>query len=86
LREVEAPTFLRQTANIWRQVCQLYAPAAPYPPGFFLRFLVLISVRGGVEPGAIVRPERLSKLEKIHLIGTRSRDIPVFNVVPLAAP
>jgi hypothetical protein len=43
LREVEAPTFLRQTANRWRQGCQLYSPAALYPPG---RFLVLISVRG----------------------------------------
>jgi hypothetical protein len=29
LREVEAPTFLRQTANIRRQGCQPYAPALP---------------------------------------------------------
>jgi hypothetical protein len=28
LREVEAPTLLRQTANRWRQGCQPYAPAA----------------------------------------------------------
>jgi hypothetical protein len=33
-------------------------------------------------PGAIVRPEGLGNLEKIHLIGTRSRDLPVCNVVP----
>jgi hypothetical protein len=31
LREVKAPTLLRQTANRWRQGCQSYAPAALYP-------------------------------------------------------
>jgi hypothetical protein len=31
LREVKAPTLLRQTANRWRQGCQPYAPAARYP-------------------------------------------------------
>jgi hypothetical protein len=35
-----------QTANRWRQGCQLYAPAALYPQLSFLRFLVLISFRG----------------------------------------
>jgi hypothetical protein len=29
-----------------------------------------------------VRPEGLGKLDKIHLIGTRSRDIPVCSIVP----
>jgi hypothetical protein len=38
LREVEAPTFLRQTANRWRKCCQPYAPATLYPPGFFFFF------------------------------------------------
>jgi hypothetical protein len=31
LREVKAPTLLKQTANRWRQGCQPYAPAALYP-------------------------------------------------------
>jgi hypothetical protein len=30
LREVEAPTLLRQMANRWRQGCQPYAPVALY--------------------------------------------------------
>jgi hypothetical protein len=36
LREVKAPTLLRQTANRWRQGCQPYAPAARYPQVSFI--------------------------------------------------
>jgi hypothetical protein len=64
LREVETPTLLRQTANRWRPGCQPYAPADLYPQVSFLRFLVLISVRGWVDSSAIVQPEGLGKLEK----------------------
>jgi hypothetical protein len=39
LREIEAPTLLRQTAKRWRQGCQPYAPGALYPQVYFLRFL-----------------------------------------------
>jgi hypothetical protein len=46
LREVEAPTLLRQKANTWRQGCQPYAPAALYLQVSILRSPVLISVRG----------------------------------------
>jgi hypothetical protein len=44
---VKAPTLLRQMANRLRQGCQPYTLAALYPQvSLFLRFLVLISVRG----------------------------------------
>jgi hypothetical protein len=46
LREVEAPTLIRQTADRWQQGCEPYAPAALYTQVSILRFLVLISVRG----------------------------------------
>jgi hypothetical protein len=82
LREVEAPTLLRQTANRWWQGCQPYAPAALYPQFFFLRFLVLISVRGGVCSRAIVGPEGLGKLKKSTSSGCDPRYLPVCSIVP----
>jgi hypothetical protein len=50
------------------------------PPG---RFLVLISVRGCVDPMVIVRLEGLDQLKTSNdLIGARTRDLPACSIVP----
>jgi len=60
-QEVEAPRISRQSAHEGDKVCQPYAPAAFTPI-----LLVLISVRGWVDPKAIVRPEGLYVNEKFQ--------------------
>jgi hypothetical protein len=80
LRHWGSHIFYRQSAHRWQWGCQPYALATLYTPG---KFLVLMSVRGRVDPRAILWLEGLGKLKKkIHLIGARTRDLPVCSIVP----
>jgi hypothetical protein len=51
----------------------------PVPPG---RFLVHISVIGGVDPRAIVWLEVLSQSYTCDFIGNRIRDLPACSIAP----
>jgi hypothetical protein len=61
------PTFSRQSANRWWG-CQALRTNRPLPPG---KFLVLIPVRGWVDPMAIVRLEGSGQLKNPMILGIK---------------
>jgi hypothetical protein len=61
LLDAEAPSLFGQWAHRWRWGCQPYVPADCHLPA--RRFLLLISIRGWVDPRAVVLLEGLRQLK-----------------------
>jgi hypothetical protein len=78
LRDIEAPTFSDIQLTHGGKVVSP-TRRTPLTPE---NFLVLISVRGRVDPRAIVRLEELGKLKKFTSSGTRNGELPACSIVP----
>jgi hypothetical protein len=85
LWDAEAPTFcldnrLTDGGELLSLTCR---PVAIFPPA---KFLVVISVRGWVDPRAIELAGTMMSVEKSHnIIGNRTRDLPAYSIVPQRA-
>jgi hypothetical protein len=65
---------------VWLSALPTGHPLPPPPPP--VRFLVLISVKRLSWPQGHSMARRIRSFEKIHLIGTWSRDLPACSTVP----
>jgi hypothetical protein len=81
---LKIPHFLDNRLTDGGKVVSLRTGRGLLPRNIILLLLVLISIRGWVNQGLVLL-EGLGKMKEctsIHLIGTRTRDLPACSIVP----